>query len=412
MKYDVVVIGGGLSGLSCALRLQRGGKKCALVSTGESSLYFSSGTMGLYNAEEPFEAIAKLPADHPYSKIGIDKVKEYASGMQNFFAQSGVTLGGSPERNSWRLSPAGNMARCFMAMDGVTTFPTATPDLGKNILIVNFLGFLDFNTAFIAEALEKNGAKCTVKAVQLPELERLRTSATEMRPANIARVLDREEVMTKFIGEVKKFAGGFSTVVLPAVFGLSREGCADKVARGIGLNTIFVGTMPPSAAGIRTQMTLSKAFQALGGRQFTGDTVVGGIWDGPTLKAVKTVNMEDIPIAADQFVLASGSFFSKGLTATPDCIYEGALGLDVDYPSDRAAWYDLSFFARQNYIGFGVKTDSSFRAYKGGELCPNVYAAGSILSGANTLEEGSGAGVAVMSAFAVADEILGGADVR
>jgi len=406
MRFDTVIIGGGLAGLTCGLRLQKAGKKCAIISTGESSLYFSSGTMGLYNADDPLAAIAALPETHPYSRIGVDKVKEYAEGVQPFFAEAGITLEGSPLGNRWRITPSGNIVRCWMAMDGVTSFDTPEPELGKKVLIVNFLGFLDFNTSFIAETLGRMGAECTIKAVKLDEFERLRHSATEMRSTNIARALDKEETITSLINAVKPLVEGYNTVIMPAVFGLTREGTSGKVARGIGAETIFVGSMPPSVPGIRTQLQLSKAFQALGGRLFMGDTVVSGDWDGNTLKSVRTVNLEDIPVEADNFVLTTGSFFSKGLVATPYEIREAALGLDVEYPEDRNQWYDLKFFNKQNYIGFGVDTDGTFRAVRGGEASSNVFAAGSVLSGANGLAEGCGAGVAVMTAFAVADEIM------
>ena len=72
MRYDTVIIGGGLSALLCGIELARNGKKAAIVTTGHSSLHFSSGSFGLYNGAEPLKAVESLTESHPYSKLGED----------------------------------------------------------------------------------------------------------------------------------------------------------------------------------------------------------------------------------------------------------------------------------------------------------------------------------------------------
>ena len=77
MRFDVVLIGGGLSSLVCGIKLQKAGRKCLMVSAGQNALHFSSGAFGLLgklpdgtDVTEPLSAMEALPSEHPYSKIG------------------------------------------------------------------------------------------------------------------------------------------------------------------------------------------------------------------------------------------------------------------------------------------------------------------------------------------------------
>jgi glycerol-3-phosphate dehydrogenase subunit B len=93
------------------------------------------------------------------------------------------------------------------------------------------------------------------------------------------------------------------------------------------------------------------------------------------------------------------------LKASPSGITEPVFGLDVEQASDRGAWYDPDFGADQPYLRFGVRTDAALRPLRAGRPLSNLYAAGSIL-GATRPEFGTGAGLAVRSAFAAVDQIL------
>ena len=52
MKFDYIIIGGGLCGLSAGIRLAEQGKKTAVVSSGQSALHFSPDHSGLIGKTE------------------------------------------------------------------------------------------------------------------------------------------------------------------------------------------------------------------------------------------------------------------------------------------------------------------------------------------------------------------------
>ncbi len=414
MKFDTIIIGGGLAGLVCGIRLQKAGKKCAIISAGQSAMHFSSGTFDLLGrladgtvVEKPLAALAGLPAEHPYSVLGAEAVEKYAAEAPAFFEGCGVKVAGSAEANSWRITPTGERRPAWLTLSDFTPLGSRDSKIGNKALIVNILGYLDFNTKFLADSFEKQGTVCRIVSIKLDEMERLRKNPSEMRATNIARVMDRDGIWQKAAEQVKGLLKDEDVVVLPAVFGLKDGSVIESLREAVGVKTMFVATMPPSVPGIRTQMALKAEFEKEGGRFFLGDSVVEACFneDG-TVDSVKTSNFGDIKMHADNFVLATGSFFSKGLIATPDKVYEPVFGIDLITEEQRSDWFNRNFWNRQNYISFGAAVDGKLNASIEGRPVGNLYAIGSLLGGCNALYEGCGGGVAIVSAMAAADSIL------
>lgn len=414
MKFDTVIIGGGLSGLICGIRLQKAGKKCAIVSSGQSAMHFSSGSFDLLgrlpdgtDVDKPLEALKSLPEDHPYSILGEEKVRKYAEEASAFLNGCGIKVDGDAAVNTWRISPTGERKPSWLTLGDFTALKTKDEKIGNKALIVNILGYLDFNTKFLADSFERQGTICRISSVKLEEMERLRKNPSEMRATNIARVMDRDGVWEKAAEQVKGMLKDEDIVVLPAVFGLKDGSVIEKIREAIGVKTVFVSTMPPSVPGIRTQMTLKAEFERAGGRFLMGDTVVEADFneDG-TVKSIGTQNFGSIRLYADNFVIATGSFFSKGLIATPERIFEPVFGVDLSYAEGRDQWFDRNFWNKQNYISYGAKVSKFLHASIDGKPIANLYAIGSIIAGSNTLYEGCGGGIALLTALAAADSIL------
>ena len=413
MRFDTIIIGGGLAGLVCGIRLQKAGKKCAIISAGQSAMHFSSGTFDLLGrlpdgtiVEEPLKALSSLPAEHPYSIIGAEQTSAYADQAKKFFEECGIKVNGSSARNSWRITPTGERKPAWLALGDFT--PPASKDIkiGDKALIINILGYLDFNTKFLADSFEKQGTECRIVSLKLEEMERLRKNPSEMRSTNIARVMDRDGVWEKAADQIKTLLKDEDVVILPAVFGLKDSSVVEKLREAIGRKTMFIATMPPSVPGIRSQMHLKAEFEKAGGRFFLGDTVIEATQENGNIKNVTTVNFNNIRMEADNFVLATGSFFSKGMVATPEKVYEPVFGLDLIYNEGRDKWFNTNFWQKQNYISFGAKVSPELNAFINGRKVDNLYAIGSVIGGSNSLYEGCGGGVAIVTALAAADRIL------
>ena len=120
MRYDTIIIGGGLSGLTCGIALAKGGQRVAVIGAGQSTLHFNSGSISLlgYDTEgntvaSPLEAMEQLPATHPYHRVG-DKAARAAAAGRGWTEDEGGGQGQPLPLDPHRTDEAG------MAHDGRT----------------------------------------------------------------------------------------------------------------------------------------------------------------------------------------------------------------------------------------------------------------------------------------------------
>ena len=416
MKFDTIIIGGGLSGLISGIYLSQRGQRCVIISSGQSALHFSSGSFDLLNnlpdgtsVQKPLDAISELVKQaptHPYTKLGENKFKELARQAEEFLKNAGISTQGDHEENHYRVTPMGTLKPTWLTLKNLLIsenekcLPIQHPGL------FNITGFLDFYTRFIADEFLKMGAKCSIHSINFPALENLRKNPTEMRSVNIARVFDKQENIKELARILKAESGDCDSIILPAITGLNREDVVDYLRKEINKPIYLLSTLPPSVPGIHTQQKLRSVFQQNGGVFMLGDNVLRTDIKGNRISQIYSFNHGDIPFVGQNFILATGSYFSQGLIASTEKIYEPIFDLDVTFTPNRTQWYNSDVFDTQPYQSFGIKTDSTFRCTREGKLFENLYAAGAILEGFNPLKEGCGAGVSILSAMYIAEQIL------
>ncbi|MFQ2672251.1 glycerol-3-phosphate dehydrogenase subunit GlpB [Aeromonas caviae] len=422
MKFDSIVIGGGMAGLSAALRLAEAGQKTLLMASGQSALHFSSGSVDLLESDgDPRAALPAFMAahpDHPYSKVGMQNIEGSLADLQRHCAEEGLPLM-HQEHNHQRLTPIGTLKATWLSPDTCACVTDApAPDA---ILLATLEGFRDFHPALAAANLATHArfthSRILTGEIRLPQLAQFSRNPHEFRSADIARLFDKQgpgqqDLLADLAREISRMVQGCGVpgcrhIVLPACLSLGLVGPRlSELERRTGCTIKEVATMPPSLIGMRMQEALKRRFMALGGTFLTSERVLGASYDGDKVIGVHSQHGEDQLFEADHFVLASGSFFSRGLESRLGGIREPIFDADVLSLAERDAWAGRRLFDHHPFMGFGVKTDERLRVLRGGRPLTNLYGAGSVLAHYDPIKEGSGSGVAVATGWQAAGHIL------
>ena len=429
MKFDNIVIGGGMAGLSAALRLAEAGQRTLLMASGQSALHFSSGSVDLLDG--PGDPRTALPAflaahpEHPYGKVGLANIAASLADLQRHCALEGLALF-RQEHNHQRLTPIGTLKATWLSPDTCACVTDAP--VPNSLLLATLEGFRDFHPALAAAnlATQPRFAHCRVLTgeIRLPQLAEFSRNPHEFRSADIARLFDKQtgdkqrgdkpDLLADLAREITRMVRECGEpscrhIVLPACLSLGLVGPRlAELEKRTGCTIREVATMPPSLIGMRMQEALKRRFLALGGTFLTSERVLGARYEGDRVIGVHSQNGDDQLFEADNFVLASGSFFSRGLESRLGGIREPIFDADVLSLPERDAWAGRRLFDHHPFMGFGVKTDSQLRVLRGGKPLANLYGAGSVLAHYDPVKEGSGSGVAVATGWQVAGHILAG----
>ena len=355
----------------------------------------------------PLEAIATLPDNHPYRKIGTERIASLANEAKQLLDDAGINMEGRPDANHWRITPMGVAKPAWLTLSDHMRIDDLSHLPAKRVALMAIRGYLDQPNSMLAQGLRSLGMEVKVVEFTTSDITSLRRSPSEMRATSLAKHLMSNSALQRVAEQINALATEADLVLLPSVLGQNDDNDFRTLQSMVNKPLRLVATLPPAVAGMRMQAQLRHYFRMLGGTYLMGDTAVSGTFNQDRLTAVTTAKLGDMPLKADHFVLATGSFVSRGLMADYERVYEPVLGVDVDADADRECWTRFGVLNAQAYTQYGVATDNSLRCLIEGKPITNLRAIGSVLSGHDAIKMGDGTGVSMLTALAAAHDIIG-----
>jgi glycerol-3-phosphate dehydrogenase subunit B len=387
IKYDVIIIGAGVAGLTAGTFLAGHGLKVAIVTTGEPTACLSTGCIDVCSRDHnPMHGISHLPNEHPYHLVSQVVLREALDNFKKAMATMGIPYTGMPENNSQILSALGTFkTTCLVPV----TMAAAPQNAEEDIHIITFAGLKDFYPSYIISR-HKNASFSTYDA----------GASTTM---GIAAKFEEKEFPEGFIRWLEKLNIRESKIAFPAVLGLeSAAEIVKQIETRLGRQIFEIPTLPPSMPGRRLFNAQKDYFRKKGGTIYWDWPVVGVEKAGKIIEAVTTPSAgRPSSLNAKAFILATGSFVGGGLHALRETIIENIFNLPVHVPGPRETWFDNDYFSFNHGIGkAGIIVDSYFRPAS----CAweNIFVCGGILANTDILKNGCGHGLALATGYAAA----------
>jgi glycerol-3-phosphate dehydrogenase subunit B len=419
MRYDTVVIGAGLAGLTTACQLARSNQRVLLVATGIGALVLASGcvdVLGFQPADstDPVKNpssqlnnfLAERP-DHPYQIVGPANLEAGVQAFLKLVNQNGLEYRGDLTRNWLLPSGAGAVRPTCLAPASLAKGELST---GESMLIVGFNQMRDFYPTLISQNL--NEQDLTKAATCLIDVTIPRAGKVDVVPTEVAHAFEKKDFRRQVVNAIKNKSKGYSRIGFPAMLGLDqhREVVAD-LEKGLGKPVFEISALPPSIPGRRLFEGLKQAFLQAGGRLIIGGKVADGTIEAGRVSQIRLETANRLkPIQANNYVLATGGIFGGGIEAHQDgTITEQIFGLPITEEANRHKWFHKNFLSPygQPVFNYGVKVNQQLKPVtgSGAPLAENLYAVGAILAGSEWTRGRTGEGAALATAAAVVKQI-------
>lgn len=409
LDRDVIVVGGGLAGLVAAWRAAAAGATTTLLTKGWGSLIWHAGTIDVLGflgpgragaVSDPGEGVRRRiesEPDHPYARVGAAALTEAIDALTALCAGAGYPLQGTLDSN---LSLPGGLGAPRLTCLVPATMAAGDLDRRDPVLVVGFERYGDFFPALVAANLAAAGIEAEGVTVRLPELSRRRF----VNGPVLAGLFDDPAFRRAVAGTISATGRSAPRVAFPAVLGLHHalEAVTD-LSRLLGGEVFEVATTPPSIPGMRLQRILRDAIISLGGRVVDNAEAIALRRGAAGVEVFTEAAARRQRHRARAVVLATGGLLGGGLTGDADgTLREVVAGLEVHGPPDRRRWFGSSHGPGGHPLyRAGIAPAAGLAAAEG------VFVAGSLLAGADPIEEGSLEGIALATGWAAGRDAAG-----
>jgi len=404
-RADVVVIGAGLAGLSCAAELAEAGARVFVAAKGMATTHWTHGGLDVAapaGARSLREGLRRLAAvdGHPYNTLAADAEPAVVAHLV------GMSSAGLPHAGALD-DPLRPIPTAVGSLRPAAIVPSAQaaalePWAGEGLLLVGVRRFRDSWAAYAARNLAgatwpDGPSEVRAVSVDLPQLDRLHNIA----PQVLARLFEDPAWRSRALAAIADgIPPGAWRLGLPAVLGLDAHAEVHADAeRVLGHRVVEIASLPPSVPGLRLFEALRRRILGAGGRIQIGFDVVDVERSDRRVLAIHTeAASRTLRIGGDAFVLATGGIGGAGIRALHDgSLVERVFGLRVQAPP-RDAWFSDDPLRPHPLEAAGIEVDENLAP---AEL-DNVRVIGSALPGMHYLDERCGDGVALASAHRVA----------
>lgn len=293
-RFDILVVGSGMSGLTAAAAAAHRGLRVGLVSSGFGQFVFGAGCV---------ERQELGAADRP-------ELLGAAFGFfRGFAAQAGCPFAGGVGEQHVLPTILGTFQSVEMAP---STLMRGEPLPGERVAVVGIEGLSSFDPDFAAEMYAIHGERLGLRAAFAPHWITL-SNPPGVPPGILqyANRYDRDlEFRRELLAALKPIAADAGLILIPGIFGQRADAAAyARFEADLGCRVGELSTLPPSAPGLRLYHALVGRLRQSEAEVFAGYPVSRLVVENRHCRGIDVaVPARTLRLSADTVVLASGAF--------------------------------------------------------------------------------------------------------